>query len=430
LGHHDDSSNSHTVTIDEDGEEVVTLQPTKKTKAKKSRAAPGFALDFRACLDRAQWPEEGLFGAPKKAASALMTTNALEKLQVSADNKELFLPKDEKVQVKDLCRLCCNEDVIVPPLSLESVMRQAKEDAVSKGDVTVMKDILWNRSVQVQSIPGADGGGGDLGPASSARDMNYNNDNDDGGNYDDDGYDYTNYEDDDLFRSAGNNDLGADPAECTDESNNKNTNGSNKTSSDLVAEVEATEGATVQPFVKKSAFDIDESKLIQLDRKVEKINIGYAKVPKKVNVKQLKVDIWTKLSALASVDTDVANKAQKITSSSSDGSNTHGSSDENVENEAPDQDFHSTDVNSNLEKSSESTMSFTSLVKDINNQQKQKDVTCSFYFICLLHLANEKCLKIEDGRDGDTLGDISDLQISGDMNNPPTQGKKRGSSRV
>ena len=158
-------------------------------------------------------------------------------------------------------------------------------------------------------------------------------------------------------------------------------------------------------------------------------SIGYAKVPKKVNVKQLKADIWTKLSTLASIDLESANKAQKTNNNNNNG-NESTSGDENVENVAPDQDFHNTDVTSTVEKTTETTMTFTSLVKDINAQQKQKDVTCSFYFICLLHLANEKCLKIEDGRVGDDLCDISDLKITGDLNNPPLQGKKRGSSRV
>ena len=35
-------------------------------------------------------------------------------------------------------------------------------------------------------------------------------------------------------------------------------------------------------------------------------------------------------------------------------------------------------------------MSFQDLVCDITTGQKQKDVTLPFYFICLLHLANEK----------------------------------------
>lgn len=35
-------------------------------------------------------------------------------------------------------------------------------------------------------------------------------------------------------------------------------------------------------------------------------------------------------------------------------------------------------------------LSFQDLVSDINVAQKQKDVTFAFYFISLLHLANEK----------------------------------------
>ena len=35
-------------------------------------------------------------------------------------------------------------------------------------------------------------------------------------------------------------------------------------------------------------------------------------------------------------------------------------------------------------------LSFQDLVSEIANGQKQSDVTISYYFICLLHLANEK----------------------------------------
>lgn len=37
-----------------------------------------------------------------------------------------------------------------------------------------------------------------------------------------------------------------------------------------------------------------------------------------------------------------------------------------------------------------SELSFQELINDIAVEQKQKDVSLSFYFICLLHLANEK----------------------------------------
>ena len=39
-------------------------------------------------------------------------------------------------------------------------------------------------------------------------------------------------------------------------------------------------------------------------------------------------------------------------------------------------------------------MSFQDLVCDITTGQRQKDVTLPFYFICLLHLANEKVCPI------------------------------------
>ena len=46
------------------------------------------------------------------------------------------------------------------------------------------------------------------------------------------------------------------------------------------------------------------------------------------------------------------------------------------------------------ESLSEGELSFQDLVSDINIGQKQKDVTFAFYFISLLHLANEKVRNI------------------------------------
>jgi hypothetical protein len=37
-----------------------------------------------------------------------------------------------------------------------------------------------------------------------------------------------------------------------------------------------------------------------------------------------------------------------------------------------------------------SELSFQKLITDMNIQQQQEDVSLPFYFICLLHLANEK----------------------------------------
>ena len=45
-----------------------------------------------------------------------------------------------------------------------------------------------------------------------------------------------------------------------------------------------------------------------------------------------------------------------------------------------------------LEKTAEEpgVLSFQDVITEISHEQKQKDVSLSFYFICLLHLANEK----------------------------------------
>ena len=54
----------------------------------------------------------------------------------------------------------------------------------------------------------------------------------------------------------------------------------------------------------------------------------------------------------------------------------------------------STNIDEKLTKSnndiSNTTISFQKLINNIASKQTQDDVTVSYYFICLLHLANEK----------------------------------------
>jgi condensin complex subunit 2 len=47
-------------------------------------------------------------------------------------------------------------------------------------------------------------------------------------------------------------------------------------------------------------------------------------------------------------------------------------------------------------------------VKQMYPVERAQDITPSFYFICLLHLANEKTLKIENS------ADLSDLTVQQD----------------
>ena len=93
-------------------------------------------------------------------------------------------------------------------------------------------------------------------------------------------------------------------------------------------------------------------------RKVDKIHVGYAMVAKKVDVKRLKKDLWSELECKMEDDDEKQG-------------------DDKEETEKP-------------------LLSFKETVQEMEKQgQSQTDVTLPFYFICLLHLANEKGLALE-----------------------------------
>lgn len=79
----------------------------------------------------------------------------------------------------------------------------------------------------------------------------------------------------------------------------------------------------------------------------------YATKSKRVNVGKLKKDLWTQL------DTKVPVLAADATEAADD---------------------------AELSR----CVSFRGVVEDIDREQQSSEVTVSFYFICLLHLANEK----------------------------------------
>lgn len=132
-------------------------------------------------------------------------------------------------------------------------------------------------------------------------------------------------------------------------------------------------------------------------RKVDKIDINYAQVAKKVDVRRLKKDIWIELeekTALVEPDAfpdkdDAADKEEKQDDVFE------------FEGETP--------------KGEPQFASFKQTVEKMDMAQSQNDVTVSFYFICCLHLANEKGLKF------DSTG-LEDFMISLDDGSAPTFG--------
>ena len=101
-------------------------------------------------------------------------------------------------------------------------------------------------------------------------------------------------------------------------------------------------------------------------RKVQKIDINYATVAKKVDVRRLKRDLWAELEA----------KTSYVPPESFD------------HNEETQDDIYNNELESRA-------VSFKKTVESMEQAQSQHDVTVSFYFICCLHLANEKGLKLD-----------------------------------
>ena len=153
------------------------------------------------------------------------------------------------------------------------------------------------------------------------------------------------------------------------------------------------------------AEDLDEFMVPTLDdvRTVDKINIGYATVARKIDVKRLKRDLWTELDhTFASrrsssrhhanlikekgcpddLSTDSTISYQEIRSTVSD-----------VENREEEDD--SSQVINNATVDDVKALSFQDTVRDMQINQSQSDVTVPFYFICILHLCNEKGLSLE-----------------------------------
>ena len=141
-------------------------------------------------------------------------------------------------------------------------------------------------------------------------------------------------------------------------------------------------------------------------RKVNKVNIGYATVAKKVDVKRLKKDLWNNLETKTA--TKEEEKMDDIGAKNDDSVNMDEDSKDNGDETATDDD---------KLKEKEGTVSFQDTVKELAASQGQSEVTLPFYFICVLHLCNEKGLYLDQAG-----GDLTDFIISRDDGSAPTFG--------
>jgi condensin complex subunit 2 len=104
-------------------------------------------------------------------------------------------------------------------------------------------------------------------------------------------------------------------------------------------------------------------------RKVQKTRVGYATVAKIVDVKRLKKDLWTELESTLVPVVEESEIGEETNHTGGD-------------IKPPEEEGHK-------------KLSFNNTVAEMSVSQSQNDVTLPFYFICLLHLANEKGLRLE-----------------------------------
>jgi condensin complex subunit 2 len=124
--------------------------------------------------------------------------------------------------------------------------------------------------------------------------------------------------------------------------------------------------------------EYDDSHLVMTEpwediRKVPKVHIDFATVAKKVDVKRLKKDLWTELQEKLQLQ-DENNGAD-----TEEGSKEEEKTDADIVGHSP----------------FSERLSFQEVVKEMEAEKAQADVTLPFYFICILHLANEKGLRLE-----------------------------------
>ena len=141
------------------------------------------------------------------------------------------------------------------------------------------------------------------------------------------------------------------------------------------------------PGGENETVDMDmDMDMIPVPLQPQKLSIDFARVAKKVDVQQLKVDLWT----------DLCGETHPFTANH-----------ENT-NDEPD-----TDQTGVADKKKDirfgATKSVQAMVHNISNfvpSEALEDITFPYIFICLLHLANEKNLSIR------TIDDCSDIVVS------------------
>lgn len=287
--------------------------------------------------------DQALFAAPvvtkRKANSTVFSDAVLTKQATEAASGAYMLPEDSKIQLQDLCRLFLRPNMIAPPTNMLAFFqpRSGSGDKAVGNKYSVSSsskpDLIWGVLAAKESTF--------LESVSVEHVVDA---------------DHYMTESGDIIYSGD---------DCGDDGDNEYYAPTDADDEDADAVVASLTNSLA------SGLQINSSKLVQASRTVGKVNVGYATSAKLVNVRKLKTDIWS------AIETSPEYKAPPT-------------------KEVPTEDKENSTGRDRRKPAAPvdkyETLSFQNVVKGVATAptSKQKDASLSFYFISLLHLANEK----------------------------------------
>ncbi|OJZ80787.1 hypothetical protein ASPFODRAFT_409169 [Aspergillus luchuensis CBS 106.47] len=148
--------------------------------------------------------------------------------------------------------------------------------------------------------------------------------------------------------------------------------------------------------------------------------VAYARVAKKVDVRRLKVEMWKGMGErlISTTHFEPAPPAEDPTKSSEEAEPHDAEAEAQPEPEPEPMDT-SPDHGPEDEKQANESLRFTQIMnslKTVYPRETLRDISTSFGFICLLHLANEQglVLRNDDGSDGVGAGKLEEIFVSKD----------------
>ncbi|QKX62486.1 uncharacterized protein TRUGW13939_09647 [Talaromyces rugulosus] len=154
-------------------------------------------------------------------------------------------------------------------------------------------------------------------------------------------------------------------------------------------------------------------------RRVRPDYVAYARVAKKVDVRRLKEEMWKGMGdrLIESMEFNSSSEAAAVVSAPEEQTDDDGPPTPTPKNRHPDGDHVMSDATAEPEK--EGQLRFTNIMnslKSVYPEETLRDISTSFGFICLLHLANEKGLVLQGGDPfAEGGGSLEEIYISRDV---------------